>query len=259
MHESVSLDDPALWIIAAAAVVMFAGGFVKGAVGFAMPMVALGGLGVFLTAQEAIALILLPAAFSNVWQTFRQGAAAAWQTFARFWRLNLAMAVMLALAAQLVPRIESATIFVLVGVTVTAAAMVQLCGFGPSVSESAPRRGTLEVGVGLFAGVLGGITGIWGPPVLFYLITLGTEKREQVRTLGINFGIGWSVLTLAHLKSGVLNTATLPLSALMLLPLLAGMALGMGLQDRLDARRFRNVTLIILGAAGLNLLRRGLT
>lgn len=73
--------------------------------------------------------------------------------------------------------------------------------------------------------------------------------------LGINFGIGWTVLTLAHLKSGVLNATTLPLSALMLVPVLA---LGMGLQDRMDAARFRRITLIVLCVAGLNLLRRGL-
>jgi uncharacterized membrane protein YfcA len=253
-----SLADPQFWIVASAAVVMLAAGFVKGAVGFAFPMVALSGLGFFLTAQDSIALILLPSALSNLWQMFRQGPAAARETFQRFWKLNLAMAVMLALGAQLVPRIGSATLFVIVGVTVIVAALVQLFGLGPTVHAEAPRRGVVDVGVGLFAGTIGGVTGIWGPPVLFYLIALGAEKREQVRTLGINFGIGWSVLTLAHLESGVLNTATLPLSAAMLLPVLGGMALGMGVQDRMDARRFRRVTLIVLCVAGLNLLRRGL-
>jgi uncharacterized membrane protein YfcA len=253
-----SLADPEIWTIAACAAVMGAGGFVKGAVGFAMPMVALSGLGLFLTAQDAIALMVLPSAISNLWQMFRQGRAAARETFARFWKLNLAMAVMLALSAQLVPRIDSDTLFVIVGVTVSAAALVQLVGLGPAAREDAPRRGLLETAIGLFAGAIGGVTGVWGPPVLFYLIALGTEKRTQVRMLGINFGIGWAVLTLAHLKSGVLNAATIPVSAAMLLPVLAGMALGMGLQDRMDAARFRRITLVVLCAAGLNLLRRGL-
>ncbi len=255
---TVSLADPQVWVVVSAGAVMLSAGFVKGAVGFAFPMVALSGLGFFLTAQESIALILLPSALSNLWQMFRQGPAAARETFVRFWKLNLAMAVMLALAAQLVPRLDGATLFVIVGVTVTVAALVQLLGVGPTVHPEAPRRGAVDIGVGLFAGAIGGVTGIWGPPVLFYLIALGAEKREQVRMLGINFGIGWSVLTLAHLESGVLNMATLPLSAAMLVPVLAGMALGMGLQDRMDARRFRRVTLVILCVAGLNLLRRGL-
>ena len=255
---TVSLADPELWVVAAAASVMLAGGFVKGAVGVALPMVALSGLGMFLTAQDAIAVMMLPSAISNLWQMFRQGRTAARETFARFWKLNLAMSVMLALSAQLVPRIDSDTLFVIVGLTVTIAALVQLVGLGPAARADAPRRGALETGIGLFAGAIGGVTGVWGPPVLFYLIALGTEKREQVRMLGINFGIGWSVLTLAHLKSGVLNAATLPLSAAMLVPVMAGMALGMGLQDRMDPLRFRRVTLVVLCVAGLNLLRRGL-
>ena len=255
---SVSLADPQLWVVASAAAVMAAGGFVKGAVGFALPMVALSGLGLFLTAQDAIALMVLPSAISNLWQMFRQGRDAARETFARFWKLNLAMCATLALTAQLVPRIDSDTLYVIVGLTVSLAALVQLVGVGPVAREDAPRKGVLETAIGLFAGAIGGITGVWGPPVLFYLIALGTEKRAQVRMLGINFGIGWAVLTLAHLKSGVLNAATLPLSALMLLPVLAGMALGMGLQDRMDPVRFRRITLIVLCVAGLNLLRRGL-
>ena len=254
---TVPIADPEAWVVASAAAVMLAGGFVKGAVGFALPMIALSGLGMFLTAQDAIALMVLPSAISNLWQIFRQGRRAAWETFARFWKLNLAMAVTLAFSAQLVPRIASDTLFVIVGVTMTIAALVQLFGLGPAAREDAPRRGAVETGIGLFAGAIGGLTGVWGPPVLFYLIALGTEKRAQVRMLGVNFAIGWSVLTLAHLQSGVLNAATLPLSALMALPVIAGMALGMGLQDRMDAARFRQITLVVLVGAGLNLLRRG--
>ena len=253
-----SLADPQLWVIAACASAMAAGGFVKGAVGFALPMVALSALGAFLTAQDAIALLLVPSALSNLWQMFRQGRGAAWETFARFWKLNLSMAVILALSAQLVPRIDSDVLFVIVGLTVSAAALAQLSGLAPAARQDARRRGMVEAGIGVFAGSIGGITGVWGPPVLFYLIALGTEKRAQVRMLGMNFGIGWAVLTLAHLKSGVLNTATLPLSAAMFIPTLAGMALGMGIQDRLDPNRFRRITLVVLCVAGLNLLRRGL-
>lgn len=252
-----SLADPALWVLAASAAAMLAGGFVKGAVGFALPMVALSTLGAFLSAQDAIALLLLPSAIGNLWQMFRQGRGAAWETFARFWKLNLSMAVMLVLSAQLVPRMDSDTLFVILGITVSLAALVQLVGMVPAARTAKPRGG-LETGIGVVAGSIGGITGVWGPPVLFYLIALGTEKQAQVRMLGINFGIGWTVLTLAHLKSGVLNASTLPLSAAMLVPTLAGMALGLGLQDRMDPEKFRRITLVVLCLAGLNLLRRGL-
>ncbi len=242
----------------AIALVMTLGGFVKGAVGFALPMVALSGLGLFLTAQEAIAIILLPSAISNVWQTFRQGISPAFQTFTRFWKLNFAMVALLVVAAQLVPRIPSDTLFVLLGIAVSLAAFSQLAGWRPRARDDARNRGLIETGIGLFAGTIGGLTGVWGPPVLFYLIALGTDKASQVRMLGINFAIGWLALSGAHLKSGVLNEVTAPLSLIMLLPVLAGMAMGIQLQERISPERFRKITLIVLCAAGLNLLRRGL-
>jgi len=75
---------------------------------------------------------------------------------------------------------------------------------------------------------------------------------------GVVYGLGAVMLCAAHLRSGVLSGATLPLSALMVLPALAGMALGLAVQDRFDQRTFRRATLAVLLVAGLNLLRRAL-
>ena len=234
------------------------GGFVKGAVGFAMPMISLAGLGLFLTAQEAIALVAIPAAISNVWQTLRQGIGPALATLRRFWLINLVTAVLLALTAQLVPRIASDTLFVILGVTVGVAAITQLLGWRFRAQSDMRHRNLAEAGVGAVAGVIGGITGVWGPAVLYWLIALDTEKREQVRMLGLTFLIGWWVLVGAHLGSGVLNATTAPISAAMVIPVLIGMALGMRIQDRVDQALFQRLTLIVLCVAGLNLLRRGL-
>ena len=255
---NLSFAETDLTTIAAAAAVMGLGGFVKGAVGFALPMVALAGLGFFLTAQEAIAIIVLPAAISNVWQMLRQGWAAAVGTFRRFWPIHVVMAVTLAIAAQVVPRIASDTLFAILGITVTIAAALQLLGWRPRAQVDMAFRNWIEAGVGLVAGIIGGITGVWGPIILNWLIALETEKREQVRMLGVNFLIGWWVLVGAHLGSGVLNDRTLPFSAAMLVPVVAGMWLGMKIQDRVDQALFRKLTLIVLCVAGLNLLHKGL-
>lgn len=234
------------------------GGFVKGAVGFAMPMISLAGLGLFLTAQEAIALVAIPAAISNVWQTLRQGLGPALATLKRFWLINLTTAVLLAVAAQFVPHLASETLFMILGLVVSIAAVTQLLGWRPRVRADLPHRGPIEATIGVIAGIVGGITGVWGPVVLYWLIALDTPKQEQIRMLGVTFLIGWWVLTAAHLGSGVLNPQTLPLSAMMLVPVIACMWLGLKIQDRVDQALFQKLTLIVLCVAGLNLLRRGL-
>ena len=242
--------------LAAITAVMALGGFVKGAVGFALPMIALAGLGLFLPAQLAIGVLLIPAAVSNFWQTLRQGWRAAVQTARRFWHINLAMVATMVFAAQVVPRISSQTLFGILGVAVTAAALVQLSGWRPRVQGTIAGLRWIESGLGAAAGVLGGLTGVWGPIILNWLIALDTEKREQIRMMGLNFLIGWWVLVIAHAGSGVLNAETLPISAAMLVPVMIAMWLGMKVQDRVDQDRFRKLTLIVLCLAGLNLLRR---
>jgi len=247
-----------LVIIIATAAVMAFGGFVKGAVGFALPMITISGAGTFLSAQETVGLLIIPALVSNLWQTLRQGLRPAIATFTTFWKLNIVMAVTMAFSAQLLPRIPSGMLFVLLGVFVTCAAAIQLAGWHPPHPRTKRSRNLAEVLTGLIAGVTGGLSGVWGPPLLLYLIALGTSKRDQIRAQGMAFMIGSAVLVAAHLKSGILGGMVLPLSILMCVPVIAGMGLGIILQDRMDHLRFRKATLVVLVFAGLNLLRRGL-
>lgn len=76
---------------------------------------------------------------------------------------------------------------------------------------------------------------------------------------GVIYGAGSVTLLVAHLASGVLNPGTAPMSALMILPALFGMWLGMRLQDRLDARVFTRAVLAVLIVSGANLVWKGLS
>lgn len=250
------VDAYGVWATVAAATVFFVAGLAKGAVGFALPMIAISGLGAFLPAETAIALLILPALISNVWQSFRTGVRAA---FDSLWRRRITLVTllpMIALSAQLVPALDDRAIFLILGVGVTAFSAAQLVGFRPP----RPKRPALaEAGVGVVAGFFGGVAGVWGPPILLYLIALDTPKTEQVRTMGVAFLLGSIILAGGHLASGALNAVTIPLSLAMAAPVLAGMALGLALHDRMNADAFRRATLAVLVLAGLNLLRRALT
>ena len=108
------------------------------------------------------------------------------------------------------------------------------------------------------AGFFGGLSGIWGPPLIMYLLALRLPKTEMVRVQSLSFLLGSLVLFVAHLHSGVLNAVTLPASGWLVLPTMAAMFLGYRVHDRLDQARFLRVTLVVLVLTGLNLLRRAL-
>lgn len=240
--------------LAGAAAGLALGGFAKGVVGFALPLIALSVMGSFLPYEVAVALLIVPTLVSNLFQSLRNGLAAAWGTLRTFWRLNLLLAIMIALSAQLVVALPDRLLFGMLGVAVSSFGLSQLAGWRPRFDPA--RRHVVEAAVALVGGFFGGISGIWGPPVVMYLLAAGVAKVEMVRAQSLSFLLGSIVLTVAHLRSGVLDAVTLPTSAWLVLPTMAAMFLGYQVQDRLDQDRFRRVTLTVLVVTGLNLLRR---
>lgn len=242
-------------IIASFAVMLFAG-FTKGAVGFGLPMICISGIGSILPAEIAIASLILPSLVANLWQSFRGGIGPAWKSAKTYWRLNLVLLISIYVFAQLIVIISETALFIILGVGITLFVSLQIVGWIPHIPARLSKK--VQPFVGLVSGFFGGLSGVWGPPILLYLLSQKTPKIEMVRMQGISFLIGAMVLTGAHLQLGLLNEVTLPLSLWMILPALAGMAIGFNVQDRLDQEKFRKVTLIVLALAALNLLRRGL-
>ncbi len=239
--------------VAAFGITAFAG-FVKGALGFAMPMIMMSAFGSIMPATVALAAMILPTLITNVQQSFRDGRGAALASVRKF-RLHIGMvAVFICVSAGFATLLPQWLMYGLLGLPITGFALWQLSG-RPLVLHLHHRR-RAEAFSGVIGGLYGGISGIWGPPLIVYLLSIGTEKREQVRVQGVVFLIGAVVLTVAHLVSGLLNPQTLPLSALLCVPAMAGMQAGFALQDRLDVGQFRRWTLVLLILTGLNLVRR---
>jgi uncharacterized membrane protein YfcA len=242
--------------IALAAAIALLAGFVKGAVGFAMPMIMMSGLSAFLPAPTALALLILPTLVTNIAQAFRQGTGAALATASRF-RLHIAaVLVSLVASAQFVMHIPQVLMLLLLGVPILAFALWQLAG--GSLALKIEHRKRAEVVLGVIGGLYGGISGIWGPPLIVLLLSLNTEKREMMRVQGVVFLAGSAALLAAHLSSGVLDHSKLALSALMIVPALIGNRIGLAVQERLDQRRFRRWTLVLLALTGGNLIRQAL-
>ena len=248
-------EMPVDLLVAATGITLFAG-FVKGVVGFAFPMIMISGLGSILPPEIALAALILPTFSANVIQSFRDGPGAALAVVRRFWIFILMMLVFLASSAQLVNLIPDQVLFLVIGVPIVVFAIFQLAGWRLRLNPDHRLRD--EMALGGVAGFVGGLSGVWGPPLVAYLVAIDAEKRETIRAQGMIYGIGAVALVVAHLRSGVLNATTLPLSAAAIVPALVGLWLGNRLHDRMPQATFRRAMLVVLVLAGLNLLRRGL-
>ncbi|WJS86146.1 sulfite exporter TauE/SafE family protein [Paracoccus sp. TOH] len=247
------LDPFHFWT--AIAITLFSG-FVKGAIGFAMPMIMLAALGSFLTAQQAVAAVILPVLVTNIRQALRGGWRPAWQaSWAYRWHIGMVV-LFIPVSAAFAPRVPQWLMYAIIGLPITVFALWQI--LGRSLVLPVHHRRRMEIATGVIGGLIGGVSGIWGPPLLVLLLSLHAPKTEQMRVQGVVFFLGAAVLTVSHLQSGLLNARTLPLSAILVIPALIGMGLGYLAHDRLDAARFRRWTLILLVLTGANLLRRAL-
>lgn len=241
-----------LMLLSALAITVCAG-FVKGVVGFALPLFLISGLTTFISPELALAGLILPTLVANAFQSLRQGWGAAWRSIKSFKTFLLVGGVTLVLAAQMVQFVPENLMLLVLGVLIVLLVSVQMFG----VPIILPRKTPLSEGIfGGVAGVLGGMSGSWGSPTVIYLTALNTDKADQMRIQGVIYGLGAIALTGAHLASGILNTETLPFSALLILPAMLGMWMGGKVSDRINQTAFRRVTLLVLLIAGLNLIRR---
>ena len=245
-----------LWVMVFACLVALGAGVVKGVVGFAMPMILISGLSSVMSPEWALAGLILPTLATNALQALRQGVGAAWRSVMRYRVFLLSGLVVMLLSAQLVSVLPPRVMLLLIGGPMVIYALFGLAG--RPMRLSADHGHKTEAAIGAVAGFFGGISGVWGPPTVAMLTAQDTEKHAHVRSQGVIYALGACALLGAHIGSGVLRLQTLPLSALLVIPSMAGMLLGLQWHDRLDQATFRRLTLFVLLVAGLNLVRRGL-
>lgn len=236
--------------------VAFVGGTVKGAIGFAMPLIFISTATLFVDPKIAVAALILPILVSNVTQMLRQGRGAAIDEAIAFWPFIAVLVITIFVTAQFMAAVPVRAMYLFLGGAVTVISAIQLSGWKPVIPVSWRPVATPLFAV--FAGAMGGFSGTWGPATVLYMLALDIPKMRQVIAQGVIFGLGGIPLLLGHLQSGILNSVTLPLSFVMIVPVYVGMMTGFRLQDRIDQATFRKATLVVLVLAGANLVRRGI-
>lgn len=250
------LTDLPLGVLLFACGIAVLAGVIKGAVGFALPLVMVSGLSSVMDPKLAVAGMLFGVLATNALQTFRGGVAPAVAASQTHWRYLLMVCIAIFGAAQLVAVIPVRAFYFVLGVPVVFLSIAQLAGVQVMIPKQ--RRRAAEWIAGAISGFMGGLAGTWGPTTVLYLMAIETPKAKQMVVQGVIYGIGSITLFVAHLNSGILNAETAPFSMAMVPLAFAGMWVGFRIQDRMDQEKFRRLTLIVLVIGGVNLLRKGM-
>jgi uncharacterized membrane protein YfcA len=250
MSESLLLFITAAFLLA---------GFVKGALGLGLPTVSMGLLAVAMPPAHALALVILPAILTNIWQTFvgpylRDIMRRLWPVL-----LGLAAGIRLNAGSMTGPYARYGTIAL--GVLLVIYAVVGLRKFVFSVA----RRDEKWIGaiVGVITGVISAATGVQVIPSMPYFQAIGMERDELVQALGVFFSVATVALAFNLSSAGLLDeTATWP-GVIALACSFIGMAIGQAVRSRMEPEAFRRWFLIsmiflgiyLVGSATYNLAR----
>lgn len=228
--------------------------FVKGAIGLGFPTIATPLLALATDVRTAVVVLLLPNIVMDGIQVVRQpGRLAAARRHAPLVATGVAGTVA---GTQFLAVVSARALLALLGSVVLAGVLVSLAR--PAWRLPPRWEPVASPVVGLFAGVLGGITNVPGTPLALYFHALGLPKVEFVRAVALTFlalkvtqfGAVWQV----GLMDGRLLRLSLGATAVGLVAFRAGL----WAQDRVPAAVFSRAVLVFLGVLGVAMLARAI-
>ena len=113
-----------------------------------------------------------------------------------------------------------------------------------------------QIGFGIFAGIIGGMTSAWAAPMGIYLNMAQADKDEFIRASGFMITVGSLPLCLAYAQLGFLTGPLAITSFMMIVPAMIGFGIGAAIRNRLSQVIFRHVVLVVFLVLALNLIRR---
>ncbi|MET4578541.1 sulfite exporter TauE/SafE family protein [Ottowia thiooxydans] len=229
-----------------------AAGLVKGVTGMGLPTVAMGLLGTGMPPATAAAMLVMPSFVTNVWQLFAGPSTG--RLVRRLWPMMLCIVLGTVAGAALLVWVDPNLSRTTLGLLLIAYAAYALVS--PDLAVPPRLESWLSPIIGLVTGVITGATGVFAMPAVPFLQALRLDKDELVQALGLSFTVSTVALALGLMAHGAFKLDQWGLSALAIIPSLAGMWLGQKVRARISPKRFKQFFLLFLILLGIELAWR---
>jgi uncharacterized membrane protein YfcA len=228
------------------AIAFLLAGFVKGALGLGLPTVSMGLLAVSMPPAQALAIVIVPAIVTNIWQTFVGPYLA--DIIRRLWPLLIGTAAGIWLNAGSLTGPYAHYTTIALGLLLALNAVIGLSKFNFKVAPQ--NEGWLGGIVGLITGMISAATGVQVIPSVPFMQAIGMEKDELIQALGVFFTVATVTLGFNLTSAGLLTAATALPGGVAMVGSFAGMFIGQAVRSRLQPdlfRRWFQIAMILLG------------
>lgn len=225
-------------------------GFAKGVSGIGLPVIAVPFMAIAIDLRLAVALMPVSIIGSNIVNALaiRRDPSGLY----RFWPIIVTLPLGTAFGAYLLGAADTRVLKAVVGVVVIAFVIFQ--STRPRWRISYKVAAWVTPLAGLLAGVLGGITTIFAPPLVMFLLAIGLNKEEFVATVSVFYIVGILTLSVLLTSFEMFNLQTLAWSGTAFIPVLSGQIAGNIARKKISERVFRGIVFVILLAAGLTMI-----
>ncbi len=229
------------------------GGFSKGALGLGLPLIAVPILSMFMPIPQALAILTVPVFITNIWQAMQGGNLGA--VIKRFWPMTIALVIGIGFGTQLLVRLDQQTLYLIMGTVVLIQPAVRLLKPNFVLSLAAQRWVGPTMAAG--GGLLGGVSGFYGPPLMVYLAMLKLPKDLFTATIAMLFFVGGLALAIFLAQLDVMNQDNLILSTAALIPAHLGIFIGQKIRARISQKQFERAITVAMLLIGLSLISKG--
>jgi hypothetical protein len=244
---------PLAALIALFAVFVF-GGLVKGVTGVGLPLVLVPLATQFVHVPVAVALVSVSMVVTNIQQSAEGGHTG--QALRKLWPIMLPLAVGAVIGTHLLITINRQRLNLIIGISFLALAVLLLCLPRLRIVGRAARWGGPFIGFG--AGLLGGMSAIFGPPMIAFMVSTGVQPDTFVKHMALLALTASTTMLIVLGSSGAMSGGDFLMSAAAMIPIQLGMPLGRWLRGYIKPNWFRILVLVVLLASGLDMLRKAL-
>jgi uncharacterized protein len=237
------MSEPLLILIAVA---FLLAGFIKGVLGLGLPTVSMGLLAVSMPPAQALAIVVVPAIVTNIWQTFAGPYLR--DILRRLWPLMIGTVIGIWLNAGMLTGPYARFGPIVLGLLLVIYAIIGLSKFSFSVAR--PNEKWIGGIVGLITGAVSAATGVQVIPSMPYMQAIGMERDELVQALGVFFTVATVALAFNLTSAGLLSAATALPGGIAIVTGFTGMFIGQAVRSRMQPEAFRRwflIAMILLG------------
>lgn len=230
-------------------VTFFFAGLVKGVTGMGLPTVAMAVLGALISPLAAAGLLIVPSFVTNVWQLLAGPSLG--QLVRRLWPMIPAIVAGTLIGSSWIASGDTRLTTATLGGAIVLYSGYTLFARQPGVPKQAEPW--LSPIFGTLTGIVTGGTGIFVVPAVPYLQALRLSNDDLVQALGLSFTVSTVALAAGLGTHGAFRADHVALSAIAVIPALAGMWVGQFVRARISPLAFRRGFLTCLLLLGIEM------